>query len=264
MEFTTIQFDHSEPGIGILTLRRPERLNAINLAMVDDLRRLFHGLSGDESVRVLVLTGEGRAFCSGADLKDDEIHRQAGRALTTASDFLVGVQKRYADMVLEMRRLPQPVIAAVNGPAAGGGFCLALASDVVYACPDAVFIPSFINIGLSGGELGTSYYLPRAVGKIRAAEILMTGREVRAAEAERIGLVCRLVEKPRLMDTALETARLMLGKSPMGLRLTKETLNQNLCAPSLEAAVELENRNQSICCCDAGFADAVRRFRDRD
>jgi enoyl-CoA hydratase len=262
MGFATIKFDRPEPGIGVVTLSRPDRLNAINLSMVDDLSRLFHDLSRDESVRVLILTGEGRAFCSGADLKDEGIRHQSGRMLSSASDFLVAVQKRYADMVLDMRRIPQPVIAAVNGAAAGGGLCLALASDVAYACPDAVFIPSFVNIGLSGGELGTSFFLPRAVGKTRAAEILMTGRNVHAAEAERIGLVCRVVEGPRLMDAALETARIMLEKSPMGLRLTKEALNQNMNAPSLEAAVELENRNQSICCCDPGFADAVQKFRE--
>jgi enoyl-CoA hydratase len=159
-----------------------------------------------------------------------------------------------------MRRIPQPLIAAVNGPAAGGGMCIALASDVVIASPLATFIPSFINIGLSAGELGTSYFLPRAVGRARAAEILFTGRSVDAAEAERIGLISRLVEAENLMPAAMETARLMLDKSPSGLRLTKEALNQNLNAPSLEAAIELENRNQSICACTPEFLQAVEAF----
>ena len=138
--------------------------------------------------------------------------------------------------------------------------CIALASDVILASPKATFIPSFINIGLSGGELGTSYFLPRLVGTTRAAEILLTGRAVDAAEAERIGLVCRVVEEGDLISAALDTARAMLTKSRLGLRLTKETLNQNLTAPSLEAAIELENRNQSMCCYEPEFLEAVEAF----
>ena len=138
--------------------------------------------------------------------------------------------------------------------------CLALASDVIIATPGATFIPAFINIGLSGGELGSTYFLPKLVGTARAAEILMTGRKVDGAEAERIGLISRLVPENALMDAAMETADAMLKKSVVGLRLTKETLNQNLNAPSLEAALELENRNQSICCVTPEFFEAVASF----
>ncbi len=260
MNFSTIKFEEPEPGIGLLTLNRPDRLNAINLDMVEDLHRLFYSLLGNETVRVLVLTGEGRAFCSGADLKDSRAQNEESKSFTSAAATLYAVQKRYADRILEMRRIPQPVIAAVNGIAAGGGMCLAMASDVIFAAPEAGFVPSFINIGLSGGELGSSYFLPRLVGATRAAEILMTGRTVDAAEAERIGLACRMVEESRLMETAFETARAMLQKSVYGLRLTKETLNQNIAAPSLEAAIELENRNQSICCSAPDFMAAVENF----
>ena len=159
-----------------------------------------------------------------------------------------------------MVKQPQPIIAVVNGAAAGGGMCLALASDMIIAGPKAKFIPSFINIGLSGGELGTTYFLPKAVGRAKAAEILMTGRAVEAEEADRIGLVSRLVDEDALMDTAMQTARTMLGKSPLGLRLTKETLRQNQNAPTLESAIELENRNQSILCCSPDFFNAVMAF----
>ena len=138
--------------------------------------------------------------------------------------------------------------------------CIALASDVVIAGPRGTFIASFINIGLSGGELGSTYLLPRMVGSARAAEILFTGRTVDAIEAEKIGLVSRVVEQGSLMAVALETARIMLSKSPIGLRLTKEALNQNLTAPSLEAAIELENRNESICCITPEFLIAVEAF----
>jgi enoyl-CoA hydratase len=175
---------------------------------------------------------------------------------------LTTVQKRYGDLVVQMRRVPQPIIAAVNGPAAGGGMCLALASDVILAGPRAAFTPSFINIGLSGGEMGTTYFLPRLVGAARAAEILLTGRTVDAAEAERIGLVCRTVPEERLVPEALETARKMTAKAPLALRFTKEALFLNADA-ALEAAVELENRNQSICCSAPDFMKAVAAFQKR-
>jgi enoyl-CoA hydratase len=160
-----------------------------------------------------------------------------------------------------LRHISQPVIAAVNGPAAGGGMTMVLASDIIFASPEASFTPSFINIGLSGGELGTTYFLPRMVGIARASEILMTGRTVRAEEAERIGLITRLVPAEALLQTAKETARLMLAKSVRGLRLTKETIRQNLDAPSLENAVELENRNQSMLCTAPEFFEAIANFR---
>lgn len=263
MKFSTIRFEEPEAEIGLITLNRPDRLNALNLDMLDDLHTLFEQLRGMEKVRVLIITGEGRGFCSGADIKDSRVRRDASTLFSNAATHLVAIQKKYSDRILEMRRLPQPIIAAVNGPAAGGGMCIALASDVILASPQATFIASFINIGLSGGELGTSYFLPRIVGRARAAEILLTGRTVDAREAERIGLVSRLVEEDDLMDVAMEMARTMLNKSPMGLRLTKEVLNQNMNAPSLEAAIELENRNQSICCCTPEFMEAVVSFSNR-
>ena len=263
MNFRTLKMEEPEAGIAIITLSRPDRLNALSLEMVEELHVLFGQLQSRDEVRVLVITGEGRGFCSGADLKDERLKKEASAILSSAATHLMTVQKRYADLVLKMRRLPQPIIAAVNGPAAGGGMCLALASDIVIAGPRAAFTPSFINIGLSGGEMGTTYFLPRGVGSFRTAEILLTGRTVDAVEAERIGLVSRLVEEERLMETAMETARKMLAKSSVGLRLTKEALNLNLTAPSLEAAVELENRNQSIGCTSPEFFKAIEAFLKR-
>lgn len=260
MTFKTIRFEEPRPGLGLITLNRPERLNAINLDMLEDLQELFHSLQKNDEVRVLIITGEGRAFCSGADLKDSRNRKDAAVSFSSAATHLYSIQKVYARPVMEMRRLPQPIIAAVRGHAAGGGMCLALASDVILATPGTTFIPSFINIGLSGGELGSSYFLPKLVGTARAAEILMTGRKVDGSEAERIGLISRLVPEEVLVDAAMETADAMLKKSAVGLRLTKETLNQNLNAPSLEAALELENRNQSICCVSPEFFEAVARF----
>ena len=138
--------------------------------------------------------------------------------------------------------------------------CMAMASDIIIAGPKASFTPSFINIGLSGGELGTTYFLPKLVGSARAADILLTGRTMRAAEADKIGLISRLVEEDRLMEVALEIAATMLDKTPLGLRLTKETLNQNQNASSFENAIELENRNQSMLCCNPDFFKAVEAF----
>lgn len=264
MDYKTIKFTEPEPGLGLLTINRPERLNAINLDMLEEMHDLYQELHRRElEVRVLIMIGEGRGFCAGADLKDERMTNEAPTLYQDAATFLIGVQKKYANLIIETRRLPQPIIAAVRGPAAGGGMSLALAADVILASPTAKFIASFVNLGLSGGELGTTYFLPRLVGTSRAAEILMTGRSVEAAEAERIGLVTRVIPDESLLDQAKALAKVMLTKSYMGLRLTKEALSQNLNAPSLEAAIELENRNQSICAFKKEFREAIEAFYKR-
>ncbi len=260
MKFETLKFDIPEAGIGVVTMNRPERLNALNLNMLEDFFALFDHLNQNDEIRVIIITGEGRGFCSGADLRDERFSREDASPFSNAADHLMKIQKVYARLIMEMRKLSQPIIAAVNGHAAGGGMCIALASDVVIAAPAAAFTPSFVNIGLTAGELGTSYFLHRLVGIARAADILFTGRTVEAAEAERIGIVSRLVEETKLMQEAMAIAHAMLEKTPLGLRLTKETLNQNLNAPSLEAAIELENRNQSILCLAPEFFEAVLKF----
>ena len=260
MKFETLKFDIPEDGIGVITMNRPERLNALNLNMLEDFFALFDHLNQNDEIRVIIITGEGRGFCSGADLRDERFSRENASPFSNAADHLMKIQKVYARLIMEMRKLSQPIIAAVNGHAAGGGMCIALASDVVIAAPAAAFTPSFVNIGLTAGELGTSYFLHRLVGIARAADILFTGRTVEAAEAERIGIVSRLVEETKLMQEAMAIAHAMLEKTPLGLRLTKETLNQNLNAPSLEAAIELENRNQSILCLAPEFFEAVLKF----
>ncbi|MFH2074178.1 MAG: enoyl-CoA hydratase-related protein, partial [Pseudomonadota bacterium] len=188
--FATLTFAEPEAGIGLVTLNRPERLNAINPVMLQDFEALLTALAQDETIRVLILTGAGRGFCSGADLSDATAHRET-EAFADPERFLHLVMERYAAPILGLRAIPQPVIAAVNGPAAGAGFCLALACDVRFASPAAYFINSFINVGLSGSELGATYLLPRLIGLSPAAEILYTGRKVPAEEAERIGLVNR-------------------------------------------------------------------------
>jgi enoyl-CoA hydratase/carnithine racemase len=257
--FSTMTFAEPAPGVGLLTLNRPERLNAINPAMIMDFEALFTALSQDEMIRVLILTGAGRGFCSGADLSEASFFQET-EAFADPERYLRLAQERYGRLVLSLRTIPQPVIAAVNGPAAGAGFCLALASDVRFVSPEAYFVASFINIGLSAGELGSSYLLPRLVGLSRAAEILYTGRKVHAEEAERIGLVNRTVQAEALLETALDCARQMAAKGPGGLRLTKRALDRNIDASSLAEAVDFENRNQTLMVFSGEFFKLIQAF----
>jgi len=258
-KYCTFIFEEIEPFIGLVTLNRPDKLNAINVEMLDDFNELFAALSKDEAIRVLIITGAGRGFCAGADLNEVLTHKDS-EALSDPEKYLRLAQERFAALILGLRRIPQPVIAAVNGPAAGGGFSVALASDIRVASPEAYFVASFANIGLSGGELGTSYLLPRLIGLARAAEILYTGRKVNAEEAERMGLVNKITPKEALLETALSSARFMTAKGVGSLRLTKRVLDQNIDAPSLEAAVNLENRNQTIMIFSGEFFKLIKSF----
>ncbi len=255
----TFTVDEIEPRIGLITLNRPDRLNAINVEMLDEFNGLFADLARDDAFRVLILTGAGRGFCAGADLEDAMTHRDSA-AFSDPESFLRLVQERYAALILGLRKIPQPLIAAINGPAAGGGFSMALACDIRVAVPEAYFVASFANIGLSGGELGTSYLLPRLIGLARAADVLYTGRKMGADEAERAGLVNRVVPRESLIDAALSYARPMIAKGAGSLKLTKRVLDQNIDAPSLEAAINLENRNQTMMVFSGEFFKLIRHF----
>ncbi len=257
--YRTILFEEIEPGVGLVTLNRPKHLNAISGLMLDEFNELFAVLSKDDATRVLVVTGAGRGFCSGANLDDSMIHGDT-RTFSDPAQFLDKVQERFAALTLGLRRIPQPVIAAINGVAAGGGFSMAMASDVRVATPEASFIASFANLGLTGGELGSSYFLPRLIGVARSSEILLTGRTVKADEAERIGLINRVVPAESLIEAALSYARPMLTKDGGALKLTKRVLDQNIDAPSLEAAVNLENRNQALMVFSGGFFKLIQPF----
>ena len=257
--YHTFIFTETEPRVGLVTLNRPEQLNAINLEMLDDFNDLFARLSRDDAIRVLIITGSGQGFCSGADL-NDAVAKRDSEAFSDPENFLRLVQERYANLILGLRRIQQPVIAAVNGAAAGGGFSMVLASDIRVATPEASFVASFANIGLTGGELGSSYLLPRLIGVARASEILLTGRKVRAEEAERIGLVNQVVAKDALLETALSYARPMIAKGVGSLKLTKRVLDQNIDAPSLESAINLENRNQTIMLFSGEFFKLISQF----
>ena len=257
MRFETITWE-KKGQIGLLTLNRPERYNAISYQLRDEVATVLDGLKYDTDCRVLVITGAGKAFCSGTDLKGKLFEGD----IKDRTPHLYDSQKRLSDLIVGFRQIPQPIIAAVNGVAAGGGMCFALASDVRVAGPNARFIASFVNVGLSGGELGSSYFLPRLVGLSRASELLLTGREVLAEEALQIGLVSRLTAEGEVLPAALEIAESMLEKSPLGLKLTKEILNTAL-EHDLEASLQVENRSQLLCVMSGSFEEAIKRFENR-
>jgi enoyl-CoA hydratase len=257
--FETITFE-KKGEIGLLTFDRQERYNAISYQLMDEVAEVLDSLKYDTECRVLVITGAGKAFCSGTDLKEpkDIFGGDPKERIPMQYDK----QKRLSDLIVRFRQIPQPVIAAVNGVAAGGGMCFALASDVRVAGPNARFIASFVNVGLSGGELGASYFLPRLVGMSRASELLLTGRDVYAEEALQIGLVSRLTGEGEALSVAFEIANLMLEKSTLGLKLTKEILNTTL-EHDLEASLQIENRSQVLCVLSGSFEDAIKRFENR-
>lgn len=258
----TPTYDHLEvdrPGNGIvlLTLSRPERLNALTFDMFAGLREFCNDVAEDDAARVVVLTGAGRAFCAGLDLDDAATLPK----MTTAE--MVRGQDLWADAITAFRRIPQPVVAAVNGAAAGAGFSLALAADVRLASPAARFNAAFVKIGLTGGDCGSSWALPRLVGLGHASEILLTGRMVEAEEAVRIGLVNRVVSSEELLPAALDLAALIAGNSPLGVRLTKQVVQANVDATSLQQAVELENRGQVLTSRTEDMAEALNAFREK-
>ena len=255
--YEDLVLERPREGMALLTLSRPDRLNALTFRMFAELRRCCDDLARDDSVRVVVLTGAGRAFCAGLDLDD-----AATLPDLSTAEMLRG-QESWADAVTAFRRIPQPVVAAVNGVAAGAGFSLALAADVRYASPAARFNAAFVKIGLTGGDCGSSWALPRVVGLGHASEILLTGRMVDADEAARIGLVNRVVPAEELLDASLDLATLMAGNSPLGVRLTKAVVQANVDAPSLERAVELENRGQVLTSRTEDMAEALRAFREK-
>nr|WP_046282995.1 enoyl-CoA hydratase [Mycobacterium sp. UM_NZ2] len=237
-----VKVERPRPHVALITLNRPERMNSMAFDVMVPLRDVLAEVSYDNSVRVVVLTGAGRGFSSGAD------HKSAGSvphvAGLTRPTFGLRSMELLDDIILGLRRLHQPVIAAVNGAAIGGGLCLALAADIRVAASGAYFRAAGINNGLTASELGLSYLLPRAIGASRAFEIMLTGRDVDAAEAERIGLVSRVVEQPDLLDTCYEMAERIAGFSRPGAELTKRTLWSGLDAGSLEGHMQAEGLGQ--------------------
>jgi enoyl-CoA hydratase/carnithine racemase len=250
--------------IAWLTLNRPASLNAMNLQLVDELRDFFGGLPERREVRVVVLRGAGRAFCAGLDLKEsaggtgDENEARPG-----GPSVGMRVQRHISELPLMMRRAPQPIIACVQGAASGGGFALALASDVRLAGQSARMNAAFIRIGLSACDVGVSYFLPRIVGASLASELLLTGRFIEAERALATGLVSRVVPDEELEAEARMLAEDMLATSPLGLRLTKECLAMSLDAGSLEQVIAMEDRNQILCTQTDDIKEGVMAFLEK-
>jgi len=241
-----------------VTLNRPDALNAMNPELVDELQDYFGRLYTDHSVRVVVLKGAGRAFCAGLDLKDRSNRDDSGASGSPQAGLVS--QRRISEIVMRMRRCPQPIISLVHGPACGGGFALALASDIRIAGTSARMNAAFIRIGLSACDIGVSYFLPRLVGVSLASELMMTGRFIDAARAERVGLVSEVVPDEKLEEAAQPYIDEMLTTSPLGLRLTKECLNMSVDAGSLEAAIAMEDRNQILCAQTKDFREGISAF----
>jgi enoyl-CoA hydratase/carnithine racemase len=251
----------SRPRAGVIAIEmnRPDRLNALTATMVESMHQALAEAGGDPRCRVVVLSGAGRGFCAGLDLNG------YGDGRDTDSGDVHGklsVQRHIASLVQRIRSLPQPVIASVNGAAAGGGLALVCACDVRLASADAVFSVSFIRVGFSGCDIGTSWMLPRLVGAGRAHELMLTGRRFDSAEALRIGLVADVVAAEHLPDRVTQTVDALLDAPPLSLALTKQAMWLSLEIPSFDAAVELENRQQVLTALTHDQSEAMAAFRD--
>ena len=242
MSFVTVEKPLAH--VGLVLLNRPERLNAMSFETVTPLYEALAQMGADNDTWVVVLSGAGRGFCSGLDLEDHGV--PPGCDGLTMSRVAIRAMEYMAGLVPAMRAIPQPIIAAVNGAAYGGGMCLTLGADIRLAGTSATFRGAGINNGLTGTELGVSWLLPRLVGAAHAWDIILSGREVDAGEALRLGLVSRVVPDDELREAALALAGQLCGYSPHGLAMTKKVLWSSLETASLEAAIDLENRNQLL------------------
>ncbi len=242
----------------VVTLNRPERLNAMSIDLVIELDDVLNRVADDNDVSVVILTGAGRGFCSGLDLKDYGIIPNIDGL--TVGRIAARSMRYYSRLILTLRRMPQPVIAAINGPAYGGGMCLACATDLRIASTSAVFNATGIVNGLTSTELAISWLLPRLIGATHSNDLLLTGREVDGDEAYRLGLVSRVLPDADLLPEALEMAARMAKFSPYGLEMTKSMLWVNLENPSLESAIQIEDRNQLMLGFTANLPEAIRAF----
>ncbi|HWU22142.1 MAG TPA: enoyl-CoA hydratase-related protein [Nocardioides sp.] len=255
--YETLVLEHVAPGVVVLALNRPDRANAMTDRMFVELERAALDLNDEDELRAVVLTGTGSAFCAGYDLAD------ADQLAGLGAIGMLNQQERAARALLAIRSIRVPVIAAVNGAAAGGGLALALAADIRIAAPEAKFNAAFVRIGLSAGDLGTSWILTRLVGPGLASEIAFTARLVDATEAGRIGLVNSVSEPGRLMTDALALAAQVVANSPAGVQLSKSAVQANMEVGSYAAALELENRGQSLLTRSTDMPEALAALREK-
>ena len=244
----------SSDGIATITLNRPDRLNAITFEVYRELTDTLAALRDEKHIRVLVITGAGRAFCSGGDVRDI-IGELQGRD----AEGLLEFTRLTCELIHNMRALPKPIIACLNGVTAGAGACIALAADIRLASEDAKIAFIFVRVGLAGTDMGATYLLPRVVGLAKATELLMTGDFISAQEAERIGLYNRVVPRDQLEAATREFAEMLARGPTLGLAKTKEMLNREM-DMSLAAALEAEAQTQALCMQHPDFEEAYRAF----
>lgn len=255
-----VQLSHPSPSIAVITLDRPDRLNAIDFEMVADLHDALDAVGSDRECKVAILTGAGRGFCAGLDLKDYGTPPEPGshRHFHSGMD----AQAFMSNLTVHMRDTPQVLIAAVNGAAFGGGLALACAADLRIAGPSARFCSAFIRTGLSGTDIGITYLLPRLLGNARAFDLILTGRDIDAAEAHRIGLVSEIAEND-VMTLALAYAERLCGYTRTGLLSTKNVLWHNTEAPNLSAALALEIANQNLAQRAPDVLEHMAKYREQ-
>jgi enoyl-CoA hydratase/carnithine racemase len=254
-----LDLGYPRPDIAVLTLNRPEKLNALNYELVQDLHQVLDGIAANNDCRVVVLTGAGRGFCSGLDLSDPNPSQAGGGTEFPRSGMRW--QELIANLTAKIHRLRQPVIAAVNGPAYGGGFGIAMACDIRIASESARFCTQFIKLGIGGCDIGVSYTLPRIIGAGPAFDLILTARAVDADEALRLGIVSRLSDT--VVEDALAIAETLCGYGKFGVESTKQVMWANLDAGSLESALHLENRSQILAGAGGILGEATEAFRHR-
>lgn len=258
---SAVVIERPRPDVAVVRMNRPDRRNAMNYALLSGLYDAMGELREDRECRVIVLTGTGPGFCAGLDLAEGvAMPGMTGLGRPQAG---MRVQQYIAGLIPLLRSQPQPIIAAVNGPASGGGLALALGSDIRIAAASARFNVAFIKVGLSACDIGTSWILPRLIGASRAYELMLTGRFADAAEAERIGLVTQVVPDEALLDAALAEADLILGNGPFGVRMTKEVMWSQLEIGSMHAGIDLENRTQVLSSFAGDMEEAMAAFLEK-
>lgn len=256
-----VEIESAAPHVSVIRLNRPQRLNAINFPLVADLHDALDTVAADVACKVAILTGTGRAFCSGLDLSEyGELPKPGSHPHfprgTTGQAFM-------SRLVSHMRRSPQVIIAAVNGPAFGGGLGLACGTDVRISAASARYCAAYIRTGLTGTDIGISYTLPRLIGASHAFDLILSGREIDAAEAHRIGLVSQVVDDAAFFDAVIDYAKVIAGYTHAGLTMTKEVLWHNLDAQSMDAALTMEDRNQQIGSLLPEVKDHMRAYSER-
>jgi len=259
----TIEVEYPKPSIAILRLNRPQSMNALSWDLVEELHAALDEIDRNNRCRVVVLTGAGRGFCAGLDLREQGNPGAITEGLESGPRAGLLAQNRMASLIPHLRRIQQPIVAAINGAAYGGGLALALGCDLRIAARSAKLCVQFIRVGVSGCDIGTSYLLPRLIGASRAHDLIMTARALDAEEAERYGIVTRVVPDEEILDAALALAEELCEFTPFGLFATKQVMWANLDIPNLEAAIQLENRNQIMAGASGETREAAQAFFEK-